>query len=173
MKIALDISTNIEFTIKPHLVPLPLDAALMDGCIESGKDVYEGGGKYTQFYNAFPVGMVNAANSLYAVKKLIYDDKVVSMKEMKEALAADFEGEHARIRKLAEDTPKYGNDIDEVDFMMRDHFRMIMDSVMTNKNPMGGPLYPGFLGITAHYYRHQDNVFGACYDSIIKSLVSG
>jgi len=96
--------------------------------------------------------MITAANSLFAVKKLVYDDKVITMKELKDALAADFEGEHARIRKLAQDVPKYGNDIDEPDLFVNDHFRKISDSVMTNKNPFAGPLYPGYLGITAHYY---------------------
>ncbi|MDY6973865.1 MAG: pyruvate formate lyase family protein, partial [Thermodesulfobacteriota bacterium] len=143
---------NLEFTTKPNMTPVPLDSALVDECIKNGKDLWEGGAKYPFFYSCIPIGMITTTNSLYAVKKLVFEDKTVSMRELKEAMEADFEGDHSRIRKLSMDLPKYGNDIDEVDFLGRDLFDLTTEIVMNYKNPFGGPLLTAYLGITAHYF---------------------
>ncbi|MDY6971599.1 MAG: pyruvate formate lyase family protein [Thermodesulfobacteriota bacterium] len=147
----MDANTNLEFTTKPDLTPLPLDSVLVDDCITRGKDFWAGGIKY-DFYSCYPVGMVTTANSLFAVKKLIFENGAVSMKEMKDALAANFDGEHARIRKLAMDLPKYGNDVDEADNCLRNLFKLTTEVIMDYRSPWGRPLQPAYLGITAHYF---------------------
>ena len=60
------------------------------------------------------VGGVDAANGLYAVKHLVYDEKKLTMAELKKALAANFEGEYERVGKMCYEAPKHGNDIPEV-----------------------------------------------------------
>ncbi|MDY6973921.1 MAG: pyruvate formate lyase family protein, partial [Thermodesulfobacteriota bacterium] len=152
IKTVNEANMNLEFTSKPDLIPFPLDSALVEDCIKNGKDLWEGGAKYHQFYIVGPVGMITTTNSLFAIKKLVFEDKTVSMRELKDALEANFEGEHSRIRKLAMDIPKYGNDIDEVDFLGRDLFDLITTTAMKYKNPFGDPLLTAYLGITAHYF---------------------
>jgi formate C-acetyltransferase len=70
---------------------------------------------------------VDAGNGLMAVKDLVFDKKKLTMAELKKALAANFEGEYEKVRKMCyEEAPKYGNDIDEVDRMVH----RVNDSVL-------------------------------------------
>jgi formate C-acetyltransferase len=73
-----------------------------------------------------PVGVINVADSLAAIKTLIFDEKKFSMKELKQALAANWEG-YEPIRKLCLQAPKYGNDIDCVDSIARELYRFLIE----------------------------------------------
>lgn len=142
-----------EVAIRPDLTPCPFNSALIADCIAKGQDIHSGGGRYKQFYSSYPFGMVTTANSLYVIKKLVYEDGRVTMSELKDALSANFEGDkYGRLRKLCMDLPKYGNDIDEVDGIHRDLFRSINNIVTREKNAFGYPMAPAYLGITVHYW---------------------
>ena len=96
-----------------EFLPCTWRSILTKGCIERGLEVWNGGA------NFYSVGMlctagVDAGNSLMAIKKLVFDDKKLTMDELKKALAADFAGEYEKVRKLCFDAPKHGNDIPEV-----------------------------------------------------------
>lgn len=93
--------------ITEEILPLPLRSALVDGCLESGLDLYSGGTKFIDAQFTF-VGGVDAANSLSAIRSLVYEDKKLTIEELNQALHADFEG-FEDIRKLALDSPKHGN----------------------------------------------------------------
>jgi pyruvate-formate lyase len=86
---------------------------LYDGVMDSGKAIFDGGCQYLagtlELY-----GVVNAVNSLAAVKKLVFDEKLISAKELRQAMDDNFYG-WDRLRKQLLDVPKYGNDIDYVD----------------------------------------------------------
>ena len=73
-----------------------------------------------------PVGVINVADSLAAIKMLIFDEKTISMKELKQALAVNWEG-HEPIRKLCLQAPKYGNDMDYVDSIAKELYRFLID----------------------------------------------
>jgi pyruvate formate-lyase/glycerol dehydratase family glycyl radical enzyme len=73
-----------------------------------------------------PVGVINVADSLAAIKTLIFDEKTISMKELKQALDANWEGYEA-VRKLCLQAPKYGNDLDYVDLIARELYRFLID----------------------------------------------
>jgi formate C-acetyltransferase len=73
-----------------------------------------------------PVGAINAADSLAAIKMLIFDEKKFSMKALKQAVAANWEG-HEDIRKMCLQAPKYGNDIDYVDSIARELYKFLID----------------------------------------------
>lgn len=93
----------------PHLFL----SALVEGCLENGVDLTRGG----SLWGATPVvhvGMATAINSVIAVKKTVFDDKVLTLDEINEALDNDFEG-YESTRELLLNAPKYGNDIDEAD----------------------------------------------------------
>ena len=83
---------------------------------------------------------MDAGNGLMAVKDLVFDKKKLTMKKLKEALAASWEG-HEDVRKMCyEEAPKYGNDIDEVDFLVR----RVNDSILEAFNNVdGGGILPG------------------------------
>ncbi|MBP3701941.1 MAG: pyruvate formate-lyase, partial [Lachnospiraceae bacterium] len=89
------------------------NSILMDGCLEKGKALLDGGVKYLggccETY-----GNINCSDSLYAIKKLVFDDKKYTLREINNALLADFEG-YEKMRKDMLACAKYGNDMDEVD----------------------------------------------------------
>ena len=141
-----------EIIIPQNQAPLLFNSAVISDCIAEGKDIHRGGARYTNTILNNTVGMVTTANSLYAVKKLVYDDKVITMAELKKALAANFSGNgYDRIRKLCMDAPKYGNDLDEVDDIHGELFRRCNEEGVKKKNAFGEPLAPGYLGILAHH----------------------
>ena len=71
-------------------VPLPYESCMVDDCISKGLTVQEGGAVYN-FTGPQGFGIANMADSLYAIRKLVYEEKKVSMKEMKEALAWNYD----------------------------------------------------------------------------------
>lgn len=98
-------------------VPSPLRSSMYGGCLESGRHEGEGGAKYYLYYSISTAG-VDAANSLAAVKKLVYDTGKVSMARLKAALAADFEG-YEDVLDMCLKAPKHGNGDPEMDRMVR------------------------------------------------------
>jgi len=73
-----------------------------------------------------PVGAINVADSLAAIKKLVFDEKKITMKVLKQAMVANWEG-YESIRKMCLQAPKYGNDIDYVDSMAKGLYKFIID----------------------------------------------
>ena len=136
-----------------ELTPCPYLSALLDYRIEIGKDVEEGGGPN---YNAtLMIGhcSVNVGNSLYAIKKNVFDEKKITLKELEEALAENFQSEKGRlIRKILLETPKYGNDIDEVDFMVKDSLNWYLKGFDKYVPIRGGHYCPSPQTLSANAY---------------------
>jgi formate C-acetyltransferase len=89
-----------------------------------------------------PVGAINVADSLAAVKKLVFDKKKISMKQLKQALAANWEG-YDEIRRQCLQAPKYGNDVDYVDSMAGELYEYIIGEeakYKTVRRPVGGKI---------------------------------
>ena len=122
-----------------EFLPVTWRSILTRGCIESGTDTWSGGANYYTVAQ-ISVGGVDAANSLIAMKKLVYDDKKLTMAELTKALAANFEGEYAKVGKMCFEAPKHGNDIPEVNQMLR----RVNDSILAAFNNVdGGGCYLG------------------------------
>jgi formate C-acetyltransferase len=98
-------------------------------------------------------GYVSAADSLTAIKKLVYDEKKLTMDELLEALDSNFEGERGEeIRQMCLAAPKYGNDIDEADYVLRDLGKIVPRILETEKTPFGSKYTIIRQGLTWHYY---------------------
>ena len=111
---------RLALSVTAEIAPLPFQSGLIPGCIEKGKDVMEGGSRYGGIGSIYITG-VDLANSLAAVKKLVFDDKQITMKQLKEALSANFEGDgYGDIQKMCLEAPKHGNDDPYVDDIVRD-----------------------------------------------------
>ncbi|MDR2573275.1 MAG: glycyl radical protein [Desulfovibrio sp.] len=106
-------------------VPSPFRSSMYDGCLQSGKHECEGGAKYYLYYSISTAG-VDAANSLAAVKELVYGTGKVGMARLKAALAADFEG-YEDVLELCLDAPKHGNGDPEMDSLVRRVYDCVMD----------------------------------------------
>lgn len=138
-------------------VPDVLCSALVQECIERGKTIKEGGAKY-DFISGLQVGMANLANSLSAIKTLVFDQKKISPAELMAALDADYEGPAGeRLRQLiVQRAPKYGNDDDSVDLLLREAYAMFLDEISRHHNtrygrgPIGGTYYGGTSSVAAN-----------------------
>lgn len=129
---------------------LPFCSALVNDCIKNGKDVRAGGSRYPQFlFHVSDRGLQDVADSLAAIKKVVFDDKKATISEIKDALKADFEGyEELRDRLIA--APKYGNDDDYVDTYFSDLSVWLENRILEEKNPFGEPQWSGRSGANAH-----------------------
>ena len=120
-------SAWISNILQADFLPCAWRSILTGGCIETGTETWDGGANYYTVAQ-ISIGGVDAANSLMAVKKLVYDDKKVTMAELKKALAANFEGEYAKVGKMCFEAPKHGNDIPEVNRFVRRVYNTILQA---------------------------------------------
>jgi len=122
--------------------PTPYVSALVDGCLESGKDVTAGGARHN-FITVEGVALATAADSLAAVKKLVYDDRSVAMDELVRALDAGFEGYGPLRQTLLNKAPKYGNDDAEADQLAREISQFWTEEAFKHETPETGKRYRG------------------------------
>jgi pyruvate-formate lyase len=124
----------ISNILQADFLPCTWRSILTGGCIETGTETWAGGANYYTVAQ-ISVGGVDAANSLMAVKDLVFDKKKLTMAELKKALAANFEGEYEKVRKMCyHDAPKHGNDIPEMNQML---YR-VNDSILKAFNNVDG-----------------------------------
>ncbi|MDY0041290.1 MAG: pyruvate formate lyase family protein [Desulforhabdus sp.] len=96
------------------IAPDPLLSAMMDDCIERGKPFSNGGAKYV-IHGLIIAGLSNCVDSLASIKKLVFEQQVISMNELLRALETNFEGNERLRQLLINEAPKFGNDDDYVD----------------------------------------------------------
>ncbi len=200
MEYAIQLLVNADNAIDmahAERCPLPFLSSMVDDCMKRGKTVQEGGAVYN-FTGPQGFGVANMADSLYAVKKLVYEEKKLTMKELKRALATNYGkglnrediaalaanaaksmqdageavGEKeitailqavttagqapqvaesgARILKMLEDAPKFGNDIEQVDAFARDVAYTYTKPLQNYKNPRGGMFQAGLYPVSAN-----------------------
>jgi formate C-acetyltransferase len=122
--------------------PTPFLSALVDGCLESGRDVAAGGARHN-YLTVEGMGLATVADSLAAVRKLVYKDGAVSMDELLHALEANFEGYEALRQTLRNKAPKYGNDDTYVDDLARQISRFWTEEAFKHVTPETGKRYRG------------------------------
>jgi pyruvate formate-lyase/glycerol dehydratase family glycyl radical enzyme len=142
---------NLVMGVHRETVPLIYTSVLMDDCIEKGLTMDDGGVRYKDSPTLLISGMVNVANSLAAIKKCVFEEQVVSMKELKEALAANFEGNgYHEIHDKLLAAPKFGNNDDFVDLITKRLYKDYCEEVSKRTNYFGVPWCPGGLSISVH-----------------------
>lgn len=112
---ALAVQEEIEYRIAGETAPFLFLSMLYDDCVERGKGMFDGGVRYLGG-TLETYGNINTADSLTAIKEMIYDKKQMTPEQLLEALAADFVG-YAKEQAMLKSAPKYGNDSGEADDM--------------------------------------------------------
>ena len=110
---------NADQQVFAQFAPTPFQSALFKGCIEKGLDVNNGG---TAPYECDSIGFGGAPNvgdSLAAIKKVVFQDRKITMDRLIDALDKNFEGED-EILRLLKSAPKFGNDDDYVDSIVNE-----------------------------------------------------
>jgi|TARA_Y100000310_G_scaffold321900_1_gene380186 formate C-acetyltransferase len=97
-----------------EIAPTVYESALLDDCIEKGICRELGGAHHNSSNQILPIGPIDAADSMTAIRKLVFEDKKITMSELCDALDNDFEG-YEQLRRMLLDAPKYGNDDDYAD----------------------------------------------------------
>ena len=108
------VETSTKEWVWPHLTPCTVVSLFEQGCVEKGCSYYEGGPVYN-VYSPHIGGLSDTVNSLYAIKKLVYDEKKVTLSQLLIILKNNWEGEEALRQYVLNKYTYYGNDNDEVD----------------------------------------------------------
>lgn len=140
---------NIIDRAHRECAPIPFLSNFIHGCTQSGKDVTQGGALYN-FSGVQGIGAPNLSDSLYVIKKLIFDDKEMTLKQLIEILDNNWEGNEILRQRLINKKYKYGNDIDEVDYLGADILSYFCTEVEKYKNIRGGIFQPGSYTVSAH-----------------------
>ncbi len=153
MQHALDWTVSYANTFElvySHYFPCIVASSMMEGCIESGKDVTEGGAKHNRC-GLTAIGTANIGDSLMAIKKLCFDDKTVSLRDMYDALDNNWEGYEQLRQTIINEVPHYGNDIEEVDMLASWAIGKFAE-IMANEEGPRGNYSGGTFTMTAHIY---------------------
>lgn len=145
----LVISDNAVDIAHGERAPLPFLSSLVDDCIAKGKSLQEGGAHYN-FTGPQGVGVANVGDSLAAIKKLVFEEKAVSLKDLRDALKTNFEGKEPLRQMLANRAPKYGNDDVYADQLAHDGALIYCNEVEKYTNPRGGCFQPGLYPVSAN-----------------------
>ncbi len=132
-------------------MPSPAMSILIDDCIERGRDYHDGGPRYNPSYIQ-GVGLGTTTDALAAVKYHVYDRQTVSMKNLLTAMRNNFDGAEPLRRRLATQSPAFGNDNPEADGIARRLFEAYYEILDGRPNTVGGCHRVNLLPTTVHVY---------------------
>lgn len=155
-KKTIEIDTAVDTALEEN-VPDILCSTFVDSCIQRGKTIKEGGSKY-DFVSGLQVGIANLGNSLAAIKKLVFEEGRITKEELLHAIETNFEGKDGEKTRqlLLNFAPKYGNDDDYVDLLLKDAYNEFIDEIEKyhttryNRGPIGCRYYAGTSSISAN-----------------------
>lgn len=135
--------------IHEQLLPTPFLSAVIDDCMSLGKDVTQGGAHYN-FAGVQAIQVANVADSLAAIKQLVYDEKRVPAHRLLHALETNFADDPILRTMLLNKVPKYGNDVDWVDALGVKWINYFADRLRQYRNGRGGIYQMGLYTVSAH-----------------------
>jgi len=152
---------NVIEQLYAQYLPVPFLSLLIDDCIATGTDYHSGGARYNTSYIQ-GVGVGSITDSLSALKYHIFEKETFSMDELLSVLEDDFAGQEKIRQRLLNKTPKYGNDNDYADDLMKEVFEIYFNAVTGRPNTKGGEYQINLLPTTVHVY--FGSVIGALPD---------
>jgi len=142
---------NIIERLYAEYIPAPFLSLLIDDCILKGKDYHNGGARYNTTYIQ-GVGTGTITDTLASIKHNVFDKKLITMEELLETLSQNFKGKENLRQRFLNKTPKYGNDNDYADDIMRAVFEVYYQAVNGRPNTKGGTYRINLLPTTVHIY---------------------
>lgn len=143
--------SNVIEEIYARYMPAPFLSIITNDCISTGKDYNAGGARYNTSYIQ-GVGIGTITDSLASIKYNVYDNQKFTMEELTKALEDNFEGHEIIKNLITNKTPKYGNDDDYADEIMKDLFNFYQKTITGRPNMRGGHYRVNMLPTTCHVY---------------------
>lgn len=140
---------NVIERTHAEMYPLPYFSLVIDDCVAKGTDITAGGARYN-YTGPQAVGLGDVADSLAALKKLVFEEKKYTMAEIIEALETDFRDKEPMRQTLINKAPKWGNDDDYVDNLAVEAVNIFCSEVSKYKNTRGGIYRPGVYSVSAN-----------------------
>ena len=130
-----------------QLYPCPFTSSLIEDCLGKGLDFTEGGAKY-KYIGVSGVGLPDVANSIAAIDRFVFKDKIISMEDLIDNLKNDFENNEKLRLELLDNCPKYGNDDDYVDSIARYIGQLFCREVSKKRGPHESWYRPGLFAVS-------------------------
>lgn len=142
---------NVIEKLYAEEMPAPCLSVVTNDCISNAKDYNAGGARYNTNYIQ-GVGIGTVTDCVASVKYNVFDEKNFTMEELIDAMEHDFEGYDYIYSLVHDKTPKYGNDDDYADELMREIFDLYHDTIVGRPNMKGGKYGIDMLPTTCHVY---------------------
>lgn len=142
---------NVIERLYAEEMPAPCLSVVTNDCISNAKDYNAGGARYNTNYIQ-GVGIGTVTDCVASVKYNVFDEKNFTMEELIDAMEHDFEGYDYIYSLVHDKTPKYGNDDDYADELMREIFNLYHDTIVGRPNMKGGKYGIDMLPTTCHVY---------------------
>jgi formate C-acetyltransferase len=155
------IATVIAQQVHSEMAPRPFLSLLVEGCLEKGIDLFQGGAKYNVGAVLTGIGLADAANALEAVHTLVFERHIVTLPGLCEALDRDWEG-FEDLRAMALKCSKYGNDEERVDRLAVEISDFYHKEIQARRDWFGSSFNSAFMGISN--YIPAGSVVGATPD---------
>lgn len=137
-----------EYTIQ-RISPLPLVSSTIEGCMESGRDVTEGGAKYNSTGIA-GIALGNAADALQMIDHLVFEKKICTAEELQNALLKNWEGYDSLYEYINTKAPHYGNGDEHADRFVKPICDWFADCVTSHTGPRGNHYAAGMYPVTTN-----------------------
>ena len=142
---------HIIETLYSKYMPCPFLSVVIDDCIANARDYNAGGAKYNTRYIQ-GVGIGTLTDSLSSIKFNVYDNKNITITQLNSALLNNFSGFEKERAMFINKSPKYGNNDDYADELMRRSFNMYYNAIDGRKAVCGGTYHIDMLPTTCHVY---------------------
>lgn len=130
--------------------PTPFLSVLIADCLENEVDVTEGGARYN-FSGVQGIGEANLCDSLYVIKKMVFENQELTFSELVDAMASNYSGKYKKLQtRVIQEFDKYGNDNDEIDEIAMKLFHHYAKELDRYTNIRGGKFIPGAYTVSAH-----------------------
>ena len=130
-------------------IQFPFNSALVSDCLDKATDYMSGGARYN-LNGTQGVGVANVADSLSAIRRMVFDEKMMTLVELVEVLKRNFEGQEQLRQYMLNRAPQYGNDLDMPDMLARQVGQIYCQEVEQYTSPRGGRYHPGLYPVSAN-----------------------
>ncbi len=143
-------ASNLRDRVMAEHLPAPYISAFIDGCLDKGKDVTRGGGRYDLTGISMINSIANLVDSLYVIKKLVFEEKAFSLAELVRAIDANFDGHEHVFRKIKKLPGKWGNGNPDCDLLASKVMKKLFSETYRYRSFKGGPVVVYVISMTTH-----------------------